>query len=37
MATGTVKWLNVQKRYGLGGGKDVFAYISPVDGPGLTG
>src|SRR6516162_4245262 len=40
MATGTVKWFNPTKGYGFiqpsgGGGKDVFAHISAVEGDGL--
>ena len=37
MATGTVKWFNVQKGFGFiqptggGGGKDVFVHISAVE------
>jgi CspA family cold shock protein len=42
MATGTVKFFNVQKGYGFiqptggGGGKDVFVHISAVERAGLT-
>jgi CspA family cold shock protein len=39
MATGIVKWFNVQKGYGFiapdGGGQDVFVHISAVQGSGL--
>ena len=41
MATGTVKWFNPTKGYGLiqpdDGGKDVFVHISAVEGAGLRG
>ena len=41
MATGTVKWLNEQKRYGFiqpdQGGRDVFVHISAVERSGLSG
>ena len=41
MPTGTVKWFNTTKGYGLiapeGGGKDVFVHISAVEKSGLTG
>jgi CspA family cold shock protein len=41
MATGTVKWFNMQKGYGFiapsGGGKDVFVHISAVERAGLSG
>jgi cold shock protein len=42
MATGTVKWFNVQKGFGFiqptggGGGKDVFVHISAVEKAGLS-
>jgi CspA family cold shock protein len=41
MATGTVKWFNLQKGYGFiqptgGGGKDVFVHISAVEQAGLS-
>jgi cold shock protein len=42
MATGTVKWFNVQKGFGFiqptggGGGKDVFVHISAVERAGLS-
>lgn len=40
MATGTVKWFNVQKGFGFitpdGGGKDAFVHISAVERSGLT-
>ena len=40
MATGTVKWFNPTKGYGViqpqGGGKDVFVHISAVERAGLT-
>ena len=41
MATGTVKWFNPTKGYGLiqptgGGGKDVFVHISAVEQAGLS-
>ncbi len=41
MATGTVKWFNVQKGFGFiepeGGGKDVCVHISAVQAAGLNG
>ena len=41
MATGTVKWFNVQKGYSFiqseGGGKDVFVHITAVQAAGLNG
>ena len=41
MATGSVKWFNVQKGYGFiqpsGGGRDVFVHISAVQRAGLNG
>jgi cold shock protein len=40
MATGSVKWFNVQKGYGFiqptGAGKDVFVHISAVERAGLS-
>ena len=42
MATGTVKFFNVQKGYGFiqptggSGGKDVFVHVSAVERAGLT-
>ena len=41
MASGTVKWFNATKGYGLiqpdgGGGKDVFVHISAVEKAGLS-
>ena len=39
MATGTVKWFNDAKGYGFitpdGGGKDLFAYFSAIQGAGF--
>ncbi len=39
MATGTVKWFNVQKGFGFiavdGGGSDAFVHISAVERAGL--
>ena len=41
MATGTVKWFNVQKGYGFiqpeDGSKDVFVHISAVEQAGMNG
>ena len=41
MATGSVKWFNVQKGFGFiqpdGGGKDVFVHITAVQAAGLNG
>lgn len=40
MATGTVKWFNVQKGFGFitpdSGGKDAFVHISAVERSGLA-
>ena len=40
MATGTVKWFNAQKGYGViqpeSGSKDVFVHISAVERAGLS-
>ena len=40
VATGTVKWFNVNKGYGFiqpdNGGKDVFVHISAVERAGLS-
>jgi CspA family cold shock protein len=41
MASGTVKWFNLQKGFGFiqpeGGGKDVFVHITAVQAAGLNG
>ena len=41
MASGTVKWFNMQKGYGFiqpdDGGKDVFVHITAVQAAGLNG
>ena len=41
MPTGTVKWFNTTKGYGLiapdDGGKDIFVHISAVERAGMTG
>ena len=41
MATGTVKWFNADKGYGViapdNGGADVFVHITAVQGAGLDG
>jgi cold shock protein len=41
MASGTVKWFNIQKGFGFiqpeDGGKDVFVHITAVQAAGLNG
>ncbi len=41
MATGTIKWFNMQKGFGFiqpdDGGKDVFVHITAVQAAGLNG